>query len=153
MNRRVVLAGLMLVALAALVVVLATSGSGGGGGSAEAIRGTPFSGDAGVTRSVASISAQQRYLDRHPEIEARRDRELAAEEAAREAAGGEDQAAEEQDEATDEEGETTEEQGETTEEQGQAAEEAGVAREQGERAAEESNIREKPEPPGEEGLP
>ena len=43
--------------------------------------------DPPVTRSVASIAASQRYLDRHPEIERRAEREAAAEEAAREQAG------------------------------------------------------------------
>jgi hypothetical protein len=124
MNRRAVLAGVLVVALAGLIVVLAATGGGGGGQQAEAVQGTPFVGEAGITHSVSSIKARQRYLNEHPKIGARRNRELAAEEAAREAANGE-------------EGEANGER----------------AREVGERAAEEADIREKPEPPGEGSMP
>jgi hypothetical protein len=179
MNRRAVLAGLLAVALAVLVVVLVTSG--GGGGQAEAIEGTPFTAEAGITRSVASIKAHQRYLDAHPEIEARRNRQLEAEEAAREAANegavgeseasGEEGSSGEQESSGDEassgeeeesaEGEAAEGEGEAAEPEGEAgrqkppAGEAQAALEQaratGERAAARADIREKPEPPGGEG--
>ena len=116
MNRRTSLAGLLIVVLAALAVMLLRSGSGGGG-EAVALKGQPFTGESGVTRSVAAIKARQRYLDAHPEIERRRDRQLPAEEAAREAAN---------------------------EEAERSGERAAVA---------DSDIREKPEPPGEEHIP
>ncbi|HEY6771969.1 MAG TPA: Ig-like domain-containing protein [Solirubrobacterales bacterium] len=134
MNRRSIGAALLVVALAALVVALVSSGGGGEG--AEAMKGRPFTGNHGVTRSVASIKALQRYRDRHPEIERRRTAVLAAGEAARE-------------EAARESGqEAREEQGAPGEEEG-AAEEPAVAG-----AEEDTNIREKPEPGGEgEGLP
>ena len=86
MNRRAILAGLLVVVLVALAVVLVT---GGGDQQAQAVKGTPFLGESGITRSVAAIKADQRYLDAHPEIEVRRNRQLAAEEAAREAANEE----------------------------------------------------------------
>ncbi len=141
MNRRAVLAGLLAVALAALIVVLVTSSGGGGGEEAELVKGTPFTGDSGITHSVASISARQGYLDGHPEIEARRDRELAAEEASREAAN---------EEAARQEGEASGEQPATGEEGGAEAERARAI---GEHGSEEAQIREKPEPPGEEQVP
>src|SRR3954449_11440040 len=87
MNRRAVLAGLLAIALAAVAVALVRSGSGGN--EVEAMRGKPFTGDRGLSRTVASIKARQRHLDAHPEIERRRSQELAAEEAAREAANEE----------------------------------------------------------------
>ena len=85
MNRRAILAGLLAVGLIVLVVVLASSG--GDGQETEITQGKPITGSSSVTRSVASIAASQRYLDRHPEIERRAEREAAAEEAAREQAG------------------------------------------------------------------
>jgi hypothetical protein len=85
MKRRAILAGLLAVALVALAVVLTRSG----GGEQEALstKGDPFTGAPGVSRSMASIKARQRYRDRHPEIERRRTAELASEEAAREEEG------------------------------------------------------------------
>lgn len=126
MNRRTILAGLLIVLLAALVVVLVSSG--GGGGEAEATQGKPFTGDAGVTKSVAWIAARQRHLNRHPEVQAEAEREAAAEEAAREAALREGQ--------------------EGGAEEGEAADEAAR-----EAAAVDTNIREKPEPGEETGPP
>jgi hypothetical protein len=87
MKRRALLAGLLAIALVVLVVVLASSG--GGGEKASVMRGKPFTGEAGVTRSIAAIKARQRYLDAHPEIERSRDAQLAADEDAREAANEE----------------------------------------------------------------
>jgi hypothetical protein len=145
MNRRAIMAGLLVVVLVALAVVLATSG---GGQQAQAVKGTPFLGESGITRSVAAIKADQRYLDAHPEIEARRNRQLAAEEAAREAANDEaspEGEASGEAESAGEEGEAAQAEG------GEAAQERAL--ELGERAAEEADIREKPEPPGEERLP
>jgi Bacterial Ig-like domain len=84
MKRRATLAGLLAVALAALAVVLLRSG--GGAQEAGALKGRPFTGDAGVSRSLTSIKARQRFRDRHPEIERRRTEELAAQEAAKEEA-------------------------------------------------------------------
>ena len=81
MKRRAILAGLLAFALVALVVVLASSGNDGQ--ETEITQGKPFTGSSPVTRSVASIAARQRYLDRHPEIERRAEREAAADEAAR----------------------------------------------------------------------
>jgi len=143
MNRRAALAGLLALGLVAIIVVLLVTSGGGGGGEAEARRGMPFVGDPGLTRSVASINAHQRHLDRHPEIEARRNRELVAEAAAREAAN-EEAGAEEGDPAGEE----------PSGEQSEPSEGEGSAGAQGERAAARADIREKPEPPGEEkGLP
>src|SRR5262245_7109560 len=143
MNRRAGLAGLLAVALAGLVVVLATSG--GGGEKAGVIGGRPFTAEAGITRSVASIKAHQRYLDAHPQIEERRNRQLEAEEAAREAAN-----------EADHQGEGAEPEGEAGEPEPAAVEDEAAlerARETGERAAEAADIREKPEPPGEGSMP
>jgi hypothetical protein len=124
MNRRTSLAGLLIVVLAALAVVLIRSG--GGGQEAEAVTGEPFTGDSGVTRSVASIKARQRYRDQHPEVERRRTAVLAAQEAAREEAARE--SGEEESEAAGEE-------------EGPATAGAEV----------DTDIREKPEP-GEGGM-
>jgi hypothetical protein len=151
MNRRTILAGILIVGLAALVVVLVRSG---GGQDIKVIKGSPFTGDPGVTRSVASISARQRYLDQHPEIERRRNQQLDAEEAAREAAGGEEgEAGGEEEQPSGEEAQPSGE-GEQAGEEEQAGE---AAEGMGERAAAEAladtTIREKPEPPGEERMP
>jgi hypothetical protein len=100
-----------------------------------ALKGTPFTGDAGVTRSVASIKARQRYRDQHPEIERRRTAVLAAQEAARER----------REEAAREEGPAEEEE---PAEEGEAAAEPAVAG-----AEVDTNIREKPEPGEEMGPP
>jgi Bacterial Ig-like domain len=91
MKRRAILAGLLLVALAALAVVLVRSG--GAGQAIEGVKGQPFKGESGVSRSVASIKALQRYRDRHPEVERQRTAELSAQEAAREEATREGEAA------------------------------------------------------------
>src|SRR6478672_10786150 len=85
MKRRAIFAGLLAVALGALAVALASSGNGGQ--ETEITQGKPFSGGSPVTRTVASIAAKQRYLDRHPEIERRAERKTAADEAAREQEG------------------------------------------------------------------
>src|SRR6476660_114730 len=99
MKRRAIFAGLLAVSLVALVVALASSGNGGQ--ETEITQGKPFTGSSPVTRTVASIAAKQRYLDRHPEIERRAERKAASDEAAREqeareqegeAAGGEEEA-------------------------------------------------------------
>jgi hypothetical protein len=92
MKRRPILAGILIVVLATLVVVLVRSGSGGGGEGVEITKGKPFRGESPVTRSVASIAARQRFLDRNPEIELRAEREADADEEAREE-GGEESAA------------------------------------------------------------
>jgi hypothetical protein len=104
MKRRAFLAGLLAIALVVLAVVLISPG--GGGDQVAVVHGRPFTGVAGVTRSVAAINAQQRYLDAHPEIERRRDRELAADEAAREEANGEEESAAEPEHAAEAEADT-----------------------------------------------
>jgi hypothetical protein len=160
MTRRTIPAGLLIVVL---VVVLVRSGFGGGGEGTEITKGKPFRGDSAVTRSVASITAQQRHLDQHPEIERRLEREAATAEAAREEAVGEQ--AGEEGEASSEERQESEEGQETEEGQESEAEgeeeEAGGAEAQGEHlvlkaaagdAPVETDIREKPEP-GEETGP
>src|SRR5689334_24571015 len=83
MNRRAILAGLLAAALIVLAVILVSSG---GRQDASSITGQTFRGEAGITRSVADLRSDQRYLDRHPEIERERSRRLAADEATREAA-------------------------------------------------------------------
>jgi hypothetical protein len=88
MNRRAVLGGLLALALVALVVALATSG-GGGGHEIEVSKGKPFQGHSPVTRDVAYIAAQQRYLNRHPEVERQLEQQANAQEVAREGVGGE----------------------------------------------------------------
>src|SRR6478735_4828523 len=82
MKRSAIFAGLLAVSPVALVVALASSGNGVQ--ATEITQGKPFTGSSPVTRSVASIAARQRYLDRHPAIERRAEREAAADEAARE---------------------------------------------------------------------
>jgi hypothetical protein len=168
MNRRAIFAGLLVVALAALVTVLVRSG--GDGTKAESIKGSPFAGDPGVTRSVASIKARQRYRDRHPEIERRRTQRIAAQQAAAEAAeeareeeeaGGEAEEAREEEEAGGEAEEAAPEEEEVApEEEEVAPEEEEVADEEeagaeglaaAEPAAADTDIREKPEPIGVEG--
>ena len=148
MKRRPVLAGLLALALMALVVVLARSDRGGQ--EVAAGKGTPFIGETGITESVASIRARQRYLNQHPEIETFRNRELAAEEAAREAAEREGEASGDEAEAAEAEAEAAD-QVPVAGEQDPAT--LNTARELGELAAEEANIREKPEPPGEDRMP
>src|SRR5215207_8352613 len=134
MKRRAIVAVLFVVALVALVVVLVRSG-GTDRQEAEAARGKPFVGAPGVTQSVASIKARQRYRDRHPEIERRRTETIAGQQAAAEEA-----------EAAREEGEEPGEEEEATpEEEEDATGEEEAAREEGEA---EANIREKPEPIG-----
>src|SRR6476660_6067101 len=81
MKRRAIFAGLLAVSLVALAVALASSGNGGQ--ETEITQGKPFTGSSPVTRTVASIAAKPRYLDRHPEIERRAERKTAADEAAR----------------------------------------------------------------------
>src|SRR5215207_7300373 len=129
MKRRAIVAVLFVVALVALVVVLVRSG-GTDRQEAEAARGKPFVGAPGVTQSVASIKARQRYRDRHPEIERRRTERIAGQQAAAEEA-----------EAAREEGEEPGEEEATPEEEEDASEEGEA----------EANIREKPEPIGVEG--
>ena len=136
MKRRAIVAVLFVVALVALVVVLVRSG-GTDRQEAEAARGKPFVGAPGVTQSVASIKARQRYRDRHPEIERRRTERIAGQQAAAEEA-----------EAAREEGEEPGEEDATPEEEEDATGEEEAAREEGEA---EANIREKPEPIGVEG--
>jgi hypothetical protein len=141
MNRRAILAGLLAVGLIVLVVVLASSG--GDGQETEITQGKPFTGRSSVTRSVASIAASQRYLDRHPEIERRAEREAAAEEAAGEQAGEAEQS---------EEGEAAQgEEGEAAGGEEEAGGERPLAAAPGD-APLETDIREKPEP-GEETGP
>jgi Bacterial Ig-like domain len=136
MKRRGIVAVLLVVALVALVVVLVLAG-GTDRQEAEAGKGQPFVGAPGLTQSVASISARQRFRDLHPEIERHRTERLAAlKEAAEEA------------EAAREEEEAAEEGEEPTAEGEQAAGEDEAAAEQ---AAAEASIREKPEPIGVEG--
>jgi hypothetical protein len=137
MNRRAILAGLLAVALVALVLVLASSG--GGGQAIEITEGKPFTGDAGVTRSVASIAASQRYLDRNPEIQRRAEREAAADEAAREGA------------AREQAGEPAGEESEAAGREEESGGERPLAAAPGD-APLETDIREKPEP-GEETGP
>src|SRR4051812_19129215 len=85
MKRRAIVAVLFVVALVALVLVRS---GGNDRHEAEATQGKPFTVEAGVTRSVASIKSRQRYLDRHPRRERWRSHELPAAEAVREEAAG-----------------------------------------------------------------
>src|SRR5215204_3722275 len=147
MKLRATLAGLLVVLLAVVVVLVS---SGGGGNEAQSIKGSPFTGDAGVTRSVAAIRARQRYFDAHPEIERRRNRQLVAEEAAREAANesasGEEEEARAEEEASGEEQEAPAE-AKTSGEEARSAGEPAIS------AEADATIREKPEPPGEGAMP
>jgi Bacterial Ig-like domain len=149
MKRRTVLAGLLIVALAALVTVLLRSGSGGGEGT-EITKGKPFRGESPVTRSVAWIRAQQRHLNRHPQIERRLERQAAMAEAAREEAAGE--AGEESEAAGEEEQAGGEEESEAAGEGESEAGERPLAAAPGD-APVETDIREKPEPGEETGPP
>jgi len=63
MRRRISLAVLVVLALAVVAVILIGDT---GGRDTEATKGKPFIGSAGVTRSVASIRARQRFVERHP---------------------------------------------------------------------------------------
>ena len=149
MNRRAILAGLLAVGLIVLVVILASSG--GDGQETESTQGKPFTGNAPVTRSVASIAASQRHLDRHPEIQRLAERQAAAEEAARERAGEPEQSEEGEPEQS-EEGEAEQgEEGETGGGEEEAGGERPLAAAPGD-APLETDIREKPEP-GEETGP
>src|SRR5262245_49882643 len=65
MKRRVFLAGLL--ALGLVVVAMALISDTGGRGK-EPIKGSRWIGSAGVTRSVAQITARQRFVDRHPSV-------------------------------------------------------------------------------------
>src|SRR4051794_22747150 len=89
MKRRAILAGLLAAALVALAVVLASSG--GGGPETEIIQGKPFTGNSGVSRTVAGITARHRYLERHPAVaaqEAEAESAAAADEAVRKEEAG-----------------------------------------------------------------
>jgi hypothetical protein len=123
MKRRALFAVLLALAIVALALVR----SGGNRQEAEVTRGSPFTGEAPVTRSVAWIEARQRRLDRQPEAatrEAAAERQAAAREAVREEA----QAAGEEATAVGEEAQPAD-------------------------APVETNIREKPEPGEETGPP
>jgi hypothetical protein len=87
MKPRAVLAGFLVVVLAVIAVALLLSG--GGGQENERVTGKPFKGGSPVARDVAWIAGQQRYLDRHPEIERRLDREASAKDESE--AGGEEE--------------------------------------------------------------
>src|SRR6478735_8289990 len=123
MKRSAIFAGLLAVSPVALVVALASSGNGGQ--ETEITQGKPFTGSSPVTRTVASIAARQRYLDRHPEIERRVERKTAADEAAREQ-------------------EARQQEGEAAGEEEAGGERPAAAAPRG--APVETDIREKPEP-------
>ena len=155
MNRRGMIGGLLVVALVALVAVLVSSG-GGGGRDTEITKGEPFAGGSPVTRDLASITGEQRYLDRHPEVERGLEQQASAEEAAREQAGGE-QAGGEEAAGGEAAGEPGAAEGDQEEESGEQAEQAGeepVGEEESEGptpaapgdAPLETDIGEKPEP-------
>jgi hypothetical protein len=160
MTQRAVLAGFLVVVLAVIAVALLLSG--GGGQQNGTITGEPFTGGRGITQSVASIKARQRYRDRHPEIERQRTARLAAQEAAREEAApeGEEESAEEGKSA---EGQESAEEGESAE-GGESAEEGEAGGSEEEEPGEEGTektagaqvdtaIREKPEPGEGSGKP
>src|SRR6185312_14311440 len=63
MKRRMLLAVLFVVALVVVAVVLIGDTDRHG---SEATKGKPLVGSSGVTHSVASIAARQRFVDSHP---------------------------------------------------------------------------------------
>src|SRR6187549_3533389 len=65
MKRRSLLAVLCALVLVVVAVVLIGDSDRHG---TEATTGKPFTGSSGVTRSVASIVARQRFVDRHPSV-------------------------------------------------------------------------------------
>ncbi len=139
MKRRVIAAVLFALALVALVVV----GCGGTNRQdAEIIKGKPFTGSPGVTRSVTRIAARQQFVDRHPSV-----LPSAAEIAAAEgvAPAGEGEASEEGEAEAPPEAESGTEPSEEDEQAGEP-QRAGAEKVGGQR------VKEKPEP-GEESLP
>ncbi len=152
MKRRMLLAVLFVVALVVVAVVLIGDTDRHDN---EATKGKPLVGSSGVTRSVASIAARQRFVDSHPSILPSA-AEIAAAEGVKPGEGEEGEAAREQP-SGEAESEGGEEQAEGGEEQAQS--EGGEEQTQsGEppRAGAESvggqRVKEKPEP-GEESLP
>ena len=157
MKRRSLLAVLCALVLVVVAVVLIGDNDRHG---TEATKGKPFTGSSGVTRSVASIVARQRFVDRHPSVLPSAAEIAAAEgvspgegEAAREGASGEAQPDQGGEEARPQEGEQQaqpEEGGEQAEPEGEA--QAGEPPRAGAESVGGQRVKEKPEP-GEESLP
>ena len=139
MKRRSLLAVLCVLVLVVVAVVLIGDNDRHG---TEATMGKQWTGSSGVTRSVASIVARQRFVDRHPSVLPSAAEIAAAEgvqpgegEAAREGASGEAQ--------PDQGGEQAEPEGEA---------QAGEPPRAGAESVGGQRVKEKPEP-GEESLP
>ena len=157
MKRRSLLAVLCVLVLVVVAVVLIGDNDRHG---TEATMGKQWTGSSGVTRSVASIVARQRFVDRHPSVLPSAAEIAAAEgvqpgegEAAREGATGEAQPQEGGEEAQPQEGEQQtqpEEGGEQAEPEGEA--QAGEPPRAGAESVGGQRVKEKPEP-GEESLP
>ena len=157
MKRRNLLAVLCVLVLAVVAVVLIGDNDRHG---TEATEGKPWTGSSGVTRSVASIVARQRFVDRHPsvlpsaaEIAAAEEVQPGEGEAARDGATGEAQPQEGGEEAQPPEGEQQtqpEEGGEQAEPEGEA--QGGEPPRAGAESVGGQRVKEKPEP-GEESLP
>ncbi len=153
MKRRSILAVLCVLMLVVVAVILI---GGNGPHGTEATKGKPFTGSSGVTRSVASIVARQRFFDRNPSALPSAAEIAAVEgvepgqgegeegEAAREGAGGESQSDQGGEEGTEPEA------AQQAQPEGEA--QAGGEPRAGEASAGGRTIKEKPEP-GEESLP
>jgi hypothetical protein len=149
MKRRSLLAVLCVLVLVIVAVVLI---GGSDRHEAEATKGKPWTGSSGVTRSVASIAARQRFVDGHPSALPSAD-EIAAAEGVKPGEGEEEgEAARENPtgEAPSEGGEGEAQPGEG-EEQPQPEGEGEPAR-AGAETVGGQRVKEKPEP-GEESLP
>jgi hypothetical protein len=139
MKRRAIVAVLLVLALVALVSI----GCGGTNRQdAETIKGKPFTGSPGVTRSVSKITARQQFVDRHPSV-LRSAAEIAAAEGV--APGHEGEGSEEGEGEPPPEFESGTEPPEEDHQAGEP-ERAGAEKVGGQR------VKEKPEP-GEESLP
>lgn len=157
MKRRNLLAVLCVLVLVVVGVVLIGDNDRHG---TEATEGKPWTGSSGVTRSVASIVARQRFADRHPSVLPSAAEIAAAEgvqpgegEAAREEASGEARPDQGDEDAQQQEGEQQtqpEEGGEQAEPEGEA--QAGEPPRAGAESVGGQRVKEKPEP-GEESLP
>ena len=152
MKRRMLLAVLFVVALVVVAVVLIGDTDRHGN---EATKGKPLVGSSGVTRSVASIAARQRFVDSHPSSLPSA-AEIAAAEGVQPGEGEEGEAAREQP-GGEAESESGEEQAESGEEQahsegGEEQAQSGEPPRAGAESVGGQRVKEKPEP-GEESLP
>ena len=147
MKRRVALAVLVVIAL---VVVAVTLIGDTGRRDTEATKGSRWIGSSGVTRSVASIAARQRFVDRHPSVLPSANEIAAAEGVTPGEGEGGEAAREEPQPSEPDQGEAPPEEASPSEPD--AEPQSGEPRPAGAEVVDGRRVKEKPEP-GEESLP